>query len=134
MADDDAAAVPAGDAARAAHLAALLDALPVDRRARLHRIAAEAAQLYPNDLALYIAAVDAAADYLTGKADLHAAGRSLARARRDEQLWRARVRAMVVLACDDGMSERAVTKAANVDRMNIRKWLGKKVYRRDARR
>ena len=76
MADDD--AVPAGDAARAAHLAALLDALPVDRRAR--------------------------------------------------------VRAMVVLACDDGMSERAVTKAANVDRMNIRKWLGKKVYRRDARR
>lgn len=128
--DDDAAAVPAGAAARAAHLAALADALPADRQARLHRIAADAEQLYPDDLTLYTAAVDAAADYLTGKTDLHAAGSALARARRNEQLWRARVRAMVVLAYDDGMSERAVTKAAQVDRMNIRNWLGKNIYRR----
>lgn len=132
--DDDAAAVQAGAAARAAHLAALVEALPADRQARLHRIAADAEQLYPNDLALYTAAVDAAADYLTGKTDLQAAGSALARARRNEQLWRARVRAVVVLAYDDGMSERAVTKAAQVDRMNIRKWLGKNIYRRDSRR
>lgn len=136
MNDDDVAAPPNGDAARAAHLAALVDALPADRQARLRRIAADSAQLYPNDLALYTAAVEAAADYLTGKTDLHAAGSALARARRNEQLWRARVRAMVVLelAYDDGMSERAVTKAANVDRMNIRKWLGKNIYRRDSQR
>lgn len=130
---DDAAAVQAGAAARAAHLATVVGALPADRQARLHQIAADAEQLYPNDLALYAAAVDAAADYLTGKTDLQAAGSALARARRNEQLWRARVRAVVVLALDDGMSERAVTKAAQVDRMNIRKWLGKNIYRRNAR-
>lgn len=134
--NDDAAEARNTDAGRAAHLAVVAATLPVDQHGRLNRIAADADRLYRDDLALYTAAVEAAADYLTGKTELHAAGSALAQARRNEELWRARVRAIVVLAYDDGrgMSERAVTKAAQVDRMNVRNWLGKNIYRRTSPR
>jgi len=95
------------------------------QRARLDQVAREAALLYPDDAELQRVAIDAATDYLLGRADLVSAGAELARVRLEQQHIRARARQVVVLAFADGHSERSIAREVGVDRMNVRRWLGK---------
>ncbi|GAB4988145.1 hypothetical protein MAHJHV61_34190 [Mycobacterium avium subsp. hominissuis] len=102
-----------------------LEGLDSVQRARLERAAQEATQLYPESPDLQRAAVTAAADYLLGHTDPAAAGAELATVRRAEKRARARARQVAVMAFADGRSERAIARDVGVDRMNLRRWLGK---------
>lgn len=99
--------------------------LDATQRARLERAARDAERLYPDNPELRRAALDAAADYLLGRTDACGAGAELARVRREERRIRARVRQIAVLAVADGHSEHSVARQVGINRINLRRWLGK---------
>lgn len=72
------------------------------------------------------AALLAAAKYLAGSIKPSDVGKTLARARAraEEQLAAARI--VATLAVDDGAAEAATARDVGVDRMALRRWLGKR--------
>lgn len=101
------------------------DGLGDAQRAQLKQIAREAAQLYPDNAALQRTAIEAATEYLLGRLDPVSIGADLARIRHEQQHIRAKARQVVVMACADGHSERSTAREVGVDRMIVRRWLGK---------
>jgi uncharacterized membrane protein len=99
--------------------------LDAQRQARLDRAVRDARRLYPDSPELQRAAIQAAIEYLAGTTDMAAAGAELSRVRREAQQVRARVRQIATMAAADGHSERGVARAVGVDRMMVRRWLGK---------
>ncbi|OBJ97887.1 hypothetical protein [Mycobacterium sp. 1245852.3] len=96
-----------------------------------HRVAREAALLYPDNPDLQQCAVDAAIDYLNDNADLDADGAEWHRIRDQEKRLGARVRQLAVMAvADKAVSERRAASAIFIDRMALRRWSGKRPNRR----
>lgn len=71
-------------------------------------------------------ALTAATQYLLGETDTHRAGQALAQARGAAAEAAEFARQVVIMAVEDGMSEYEAARQANVDRMTIRAWLGKR--------
>jgi len=99
--------------------------LDAAQRARLEQAARDAALLYPDNDELRGEAITAATQYLLGLLDPLSVGADLARVRLEDQRVRARVRQIAVMAFADGRSERSIARDVGVDRMNLRRWLGK---------
>jgi len=93
--------------------------------ARLEQVARDAALLYPGDTELQRVAINAATEYLLGSLDPVSVGADLARFRIEQRRVRARARQIAVMAFADGRSERSIARDVGVDRMNVRRWLGK---------
>jgi hypothetical protein len=72
------------------------------------------------------AALLAAARYLAGQIDPADQGKVLARARARAEAQLAAARVIAELAIDDGAAEATTAREIGVDRMAVRKWLGKK--------
>ncbi|MGA9678559.1 MAG: hypothetical protein WBR28_25965 [Mycobacterium sp.] len=101
-----------------------------EQNAQLDPVRAMIAKTYsdgdPNANAAYSAAIR----YIkTAEKDrdatITAAGEDLAEARDDLEVVYAAARAITILAIEDGKSEVSVSKGLGVDRMTIRKWVGK---------
>jgi hypothetical protein len=99
-----------------------LDASAVKRFSQVYK---ELTGRYDDDR-LRDAALLAAARYLAGEVTPSEVGKTLARARAkaDEQL--AIARTVATLAVSDGEAESVTAREIGVDRMALRKWLGKK--------
>ncbi|MGV7301758.1 hypothetical protein PJK45_21470 [Mycobacterium kansasii] len=102
-----------------------VNGLEATQRTRLDRAARDAERLYPDNPELRRVALEAAADYLLGRTDACGVGAELARVRRQERRIRARVRQIAVMAVADGHSEHSVARQIGVNRINLRRWLGK---------
>ena len=65
--------------------------------------------------------------------DLHLAGKTLSRARQDLCAAKDRARAAAVAAHSEGVYETAIAATLGVDRMTVRRWLGKRDSRGQTR-
>lgn len=83
---------------------------------------------YPDteDVAVRNAALTAAVRYLSGRLTPADAGRVLARTRARAKEAMAAARQVAVMAVADGASEAETARDVGVDRMGLRKWLGKR--------
>ncbi|MGC0364827.1 hypothetical protein ABH922_002811 [Rhodococcus sp. 27YEA15] len=96
------------------------DELDDEQRARLNREADRVGEIYPDPDDQYErdAALSAAVQYMLGETSVAKVGDELRRAK-------IAVRQLAVMAVEDGQAETRTARDAGVDRMTIRKWLGK---------
>jgi hypothetical protein len=101
-----------------------------EQNVRLDRIRQTFAQSFDRDDLDSNIPINAAIRYLNTDENsrlgtLEATGEDLADARGVETAARAAAQAVALLAAEDGFSEVALARALGVDRMTIRKWVGK---------
>lgn len=104
--------------------------IPAERVARFEAVEAHLAQQYPHEsidrhASERAAALRAAALYLIGELDADGAGDQLHEARAAAEEAVAAAKMVATLASEDGASELGLHKALGVDRLTVRKWLGK---------
>lgn len=80
----------------------------------------------PDEMEERDAALSAAVQYILGEIDLEQAGMALLRARVAESKAYAAAVQVGVMAVEAGMPEAEVARKLGVDRMTVRKWLGKR--------
>ncbi|HTY33150.1 hypothetical protein [Mycobacterium sp.] len=105
--------------------------LTAEQNARLDSVRAMIAKTYRDDDPNANAAYNAGVRYIrTDEKDrdgtIEDTGQLIAEARNDLDLAYAAARAITILAIEDGKSEVAMSQAMGVDRMTIRKWVGKR--------
>lgn len=95
---------------------------------RAHREAVRIHERYPDpdDSTERDAALSAATQYLLGEVSPAGVGDELRRARANEQESRAAAQQVAVMAVEDGMSEAEAARLVGLDRMTVRKALGKR--------
>lgn len=103
------------------------DDLTDEQRERFEDEAERVLALYPDpDLSEdRETALSAVVQYLLGDETLDGVGARRSQAREAARQASIAARAMVALAVGDGMAEAEVARRVQVDRMQVRKWLGK---------
>lgn len=93
---------------------------------RFNAVWTELNDRYPDDIGKRDAALLAAVRYLGGYLTPADVGKTLAKARVKADETMAAARQVAVMAVDDGAAEATTARDVGVDRMALRKWLGKK--------
>ncbi len=98
---------------------------------QVDRVRAEAARIHdrypdPDEQPERDAALSATVQYLLGETNLDDAGRALGAARRAQSLAMAAAQQVAAMAAGDGVSEVEAARRAAIDRMTLRKVLGKR--------
>jgi hypothetical protein len=102
------------------------------QKAMLMRISDELDLLYPPAEEFdeheeeRLAAFSAAVQYVMGDLDVDSAGENLLIARLETVEAMAAARQVAVMAAADGEAEASIARKLGVDRMTVRKWLGKR--------
>lgn len=115
-----------------AYLGDFADDISDGQKVALMRISDELEELYPpnDELDEYgrerEAAFSAAVQYVMGDLDTDSAGSNLLTARLDTADAMAAARQVAVMADADGEAESSIARKLGVDRMTVRKWLGKR--------
>ncbi|MFD4457722.1 hypothetical protein [Nocardia sp. NPDC058480] len=111
--------------------------LTPDQQQRMNQLGDDVGKIWsdPDDQPTRDVALAAGLDYmldresvavLAGDSMLETFGDTLASCRRDLQYALARCQIAAVLASEDGVPETRIAHEAGVDRMTVRKWLGKR--------
>lgn len=114
-----------------AYLGDFADDLTEDQKADLLRASDEIDALYPDDDDLdeyadeRLAAFSAAVQYVMGDLDAASAGDNLLMARSASASAMAAARQIALMATANGAQEAPLARQLGVDRMTIRKWVGK---------
>lgn len=98
---------------------------------QVDRMRAESARIHerypdPDEQDLRDAAMNSAVQYLLDETTIDDAGRALALARLEQDRAMAAAQQMAAMAVEDGMSEYQAAERACIDRMTVRKALGKR--------
>lgn len=109
-----------------AWLGPALDELTDEQIDRLATDADDISTRHPHDDDARTAALSAAVQYLLGEVDIDQAGSALLAARRVEADAYAAAQQLAAMAVTDGMPEAEAARRAGIDRMTVRKVLGKR--------
>lgn len=102
-----------------------LDGLTHSQRLRLLDTWPVIAARYPEEPAMRLAAYRGARQYIAGDLSTTSAGGALATARGHEKLAIAAACQIAIMAVGDGRPESHIAAELGVDRMTVRKWVGK---------
>ena len=106
-----------------AWLASVMPTLNAAQRARLDDAISQTAAASDAERMIVLTTT---VNYMTGQVDVDKAGTALKAARVMEIRARMAAKQIAKLAIEDGATEHGTAKKLGVDRMAIRKWLGKK--------